>query len=459
MAEPSEVRGRATERPAGARRRLGQSAVIGLCDLLGAAVAVIPAAPIAGWQVAGVVAALVAVTTPAGLGGYHWRSTPSVLDDLPGIVSRVLAVALLALSVPLLADRPEWAKGALLTAITVLACTILARILAYGVLGRLRRRGVGLANTLVIGCAEEGLHLGGALRADPAHGARMIGFVDDGPDPVEDATPPLLGGLDRLAELIRAHDIDLLIVAFGRRGSDALVEPLRNLGRLQCEVFVLPRLFEMYDGIDRAQLVDGVTLVRMRRAAFRGGTRMVKRVLDTALAALALLVLSPLLAALALAVRLDTGPGVIFRQRRIGMNGIPFTLYKFRSLKPAGDEGDIRWNIDNDSRLGPVGRFIRRTSLDELPQLWNIVKGDMSVVGPRPERPHFVEQFTATVPGYQHRHRVPVGLTGYAVTHGLRGDTSIERRAKFDNLYAESWSLWLDIKIVLRTARQLLWPR
>jgi len=179
--------------------------------------------------------------------------------------------------------------------------------------------------------------------------------------------------------------------------------------------------------------------------------RAVKRGLDVVGALVGLVLVLPTLLALAVAVRIEGGPGVIFRQQRVGQHGRVFTLYKFRSLKPVGNEGDVRWNIDDDARLGPVGRFIRRTSLDELPQLVNVLKGDMSLVGPRPERPYFVEEFSATVPGYAQRHRVPVGLTGLAVVEGLRGDTSIEERARVDNLYADTWSLKLDLLILLRT--------
>ena len=148
---------------------------------------------------------------------------------------------------------------------------------------------------------------------------------------------------------------------------------------------------------------------------------------------------------------MELGRGVIFKQRRIGLDGRPFTLYKFRSLTPLADEGGTRWTIDGDPQLGPVGRFIRATGLDELPQLVNILKGDMSLVGPRPERPLFAEEFSVTIPGYRYRHRMPAGLTGYAAVRGLRGDTSIADRALVDNLYADSWSLWLDVTIVLHT--------
>ncbi len=151
---------------------------------------------------------------------------------------------------------------------------------------------------------------------------------------------------------------------------------------------------------------------------------------------------------------------MIFRQVRVGRDGRLFEVLKFRSMRPeAPGEADVRWSIAADERVGPVGRFIRRTSLDELPQLFNILRGDMTIVGPRPERPHFVEQFSGEWPHYTYRHRVPVGLTGLAQVSGLRGDTSIDERARYDNYYIENWSLWLDVKVILRTVRQVLGAR
>jgi exopolysaccharide biosynthesis polyprenyl glycosylphosphotransferase len=203
--------------------------------------------------------------------------------------------------------------------------------------------------------------------------------------------------------------------------------------------------------------VWGIPLIRVRRAPFRTQGWKLKRALDVLTSGVALLLLAPVLSACALGVRLEGGPGVIFRQSRVGLDGRPFQVLKFRSLKPL-DEGEsqTQWNIAQDHRLGPFGRFLRRTSLDELPQLWNILRGDMSLVGPRPERPHFVNQFSTHVPRYMARHRVPSGLTGWAQVHGLRGDTSIEDRARFDNYYIENWSPWLDVKILLRTVSQVV---
>jgi lipopolysaccharide/colanic/teichoic acid biosynthesis glycosyltransferase len=199
-------------------------------------------------------------------------------------------------------------------------------------------------------------------------------------------------------------------------------------------------------------LAAGITPVRLPRSA----AQLVKRGVDVLGAAIGLLLVLPVMAVVALAVRIEGGPGVIFKQERVGQFGRIFTLYKLRSLKPVADEGDVKWNIDNDARLGRVGRFIRRTSLDELPQLWNVLVGDMSLVGPRPERPFFVDQFSASIPGYADRHRVPVGLTGLAVVKGLRGDTSIPERAAVDNDYADRWSLALDLMVIARTALYLV---
>ncbi|MDN5861271.1 MAG: sugar transferase [Pseudonocardia sp.] len=184
--------------------------------------------------------------------------------------------------------------------------------------------------------------------------------------------------------------------------------------------------------------------------------RAAKRTIDVAGALIGLLLVLPILLVAAIAVRIEGGPGVIFRQTRVGQHGRHFTLYKLRSLKPEAGEGDVRWNIDHDARLGRVGRFIRATAIDELPQLVNVLVGDMSLVGPRPERPHFVDQFCTTIPGYAARHRVPVGLTGLAVVKGLRGDTSIADRAAVDNTYADGWSVGLDLLIIARTARYLV---
>jgi exopolysaccharide biosynthesis polyprenyl glycosylphosphotransferase len=203
--------------------------------------------------------------------------------------------------------------------------------------------------------------------------------------------------------------------------------------------------------------IGGYPVVRLRPDPTSRPTWWIKRVLDAGFAALALVLLSPVVAVCALAILVESGRPVLFHQTRVGLDGIPFRIHKLRTLKPEDEhESQTMWNIANDRRLGTVGRILRRTSLDEVPQLWNILRGEMSFVGPRPERPGFVEMFTVEHARYWARHRVPAGLTGLAQVNGLRGDTSIADRARFDNYYIANWSVWLDIKILALTVREVV---
>jgi lipopolysaccharide/colanic/teichoic acid biosynthesis glycosyltransferase len=182
---------------------------------------------------------------------------------------------------------------------------------------------------------------------------------------------------------------------------------------------------------------------------------MFKRVLDVVVSGTILFLGAPVLAAVALAVKLSSPGPILFRQKRIGQDGREIEVLKFRTLRH-NDQSDTQWSVIGDARLTSIGRFLRRSSLDELPQLWSVLRGEMSLVGPRPERPFFVRRFSADVTGYEDRHRLPVGLTGWAQVHGLRGDTSIAERARFDNHYIEHWSLWRDLVILGRTATEVV---
>jgi lipopolysaccharide/colanic/teichoic acid biosynthesis glycosyltransferase len=194
--------------------------------------------------------------------------------------------------------------------------------------------------------------------------------------------------------------------------------------------------------------------MRVRTPNLNGPGLALKRSFDVAVAATVLVVIAPVMGLIALAVRWE-GPGVIFRQPRVGRNGQVFDVLKFRTVSTDHD-GDTTWSADSTADRTRVGTFLRRTSLDELPQLWNVLRGDMSLVGPRPERPFFAHRFGTDIPGYHDRHRLPVGLTGWAQVNGLRGDTSIPQRARFDNYYVERWSLWFDVVILLRTLPAVL---
>ncbi len=263
---------------------------------------------------------------------------------------------------------------------------------------------------------------------------------------------PVLGGPEELAGIVERSHVSAVIIAFGTMSEDRMNAVLRACEPLGVEVYVVPRFFDA--GIAPAGLLAddiwGIPLIRLRRPALRPGARLVKRCFDVVVAGVGLLMSAPVLLALAVAVHLSSPGPVLFRQWRVGRDGRRFELLKFRTML-VNDDADTTWSVQDDRRVTPIGQFLRRTSLDELPQLVNVLRGDMSLVGPRPERPHFAQRFSDRVPRYDARHRVPAGMTGWAQTHGLRGDTPIPDRVRFDNYYIEHWSLWLDIVVLART--------
>ena len=394
----------------------------------------------------------------AAAGLYRSRLSLSALDDLPALAGRALAAGALTTTVAVLVQDGRVDPGLVGTAALLAVLVVALRAAAYLLVRRCRARGWVAHPTLVLGAGRIGGQLATLLVEHPAYGLRPVGFLDGDPLLEPDERPvPLLGGLESLATIILEFGVRDVVVAFGSAPESQMVDVIRTCDRLHVEIFFVPRLFELSHTSRDMDQVWGMPLVRLRRAAFRTFSWKLKRVIDVVVSGAAVLALAPVLAVVALAVRLEGGPGIIFRQERVGLDGRAFSVLKFRSLAPVDEsESASRWNIALDDRLGPVGRLIRATSLDELPQLWNILRGDMSLVGPRPERPLFVEAFTRSMPRYVARHRVPAGLTGWAQVHGLRGDTSIADRARFDNYYIENWSLWADIKIMVRTVAAVL---
>jgi exopolysaccharide biosynthesis polyprenyl glycosylphosphotransferase len=258
-------------------------------------------------------------------------------------------------------------------------------------------------------------------------------------------------------DFVRTHRVDRLIVTDPSLSPDArldLVEACHEEG-VRCDF--VPELFEVMLGRVRVEEIDGVPLVGVRLVPLGRLQRFQKRTLDLVGSAAGLLVLAPLLLVVAACVRLDSKGPVLFRQRRLGRDGREFDMLKFRSMPMTAERGTgpVRATRD-DPRPTRVGRVLRRTSADELPQLWNVLQGEMSLVGPRPERPVFVDEFRRSIPRYLERHGVKSGITGWAQVHGLRGDTSIEERTRYDIWYVENWSIGLDLRILALTLLRFL---
>lgn len=398
----------------------------------------------------------------AATGGfYRSRLNLSLFDDGPALLGRLLAASAVvaATSTVIGVQLPSSWWWAVTVAATLM---LLGRAVVHGGARALRRRRWVSHSAIIVGSGVVGRELADNLRAHPRYGLDPVCFYDPHPDgstlplPVLGAENSGRPGMS-LEAVSSALHANVVIVAFTQTAEADLVDVVRTCSKLDAEMFAVPRLFELHSADGReVEDVWGTPLVRLRRASYRSRAWTGKRAMDLIFSSVALLLLSPLLATISLAVLISMGRPIFFRQERVGVDGHPFSIIKFRSLPNASDaRTDTEWT-SSARPPNALGGFLRSTSLDELPQLWNIVRGDMSLVGPRPERPQFVETFSAIYDRYGHRHRVPSGLTGLAQVNGLRGDTPIGDRTRFDNAYVERWSLRSDIKILLQTIGAVL---
>lgn len=333
---------------------------------------------------------------------------------------------------------------------------LLGRLVSFRLVAAARSKGYDLEDALIIGIGPIGLDLAQALLDTPSFGLVPCGFVDRFQ---EELPLPILGRPENLPEILEQTGIRHVVLAFGSAGEEELVSIIRRCQDRMVQFYAVPRLFELgLSAGDVGYEVSGLPLVPVRRPGMSCNMWPAKRAFDLVAASALFLLTLPLLVGCALAVKLTSRGPVFFRQVRIGVGGRPFEILKFRSMK-VNDESSTQWSVEEDDRVTKVGRFLRPSHLDELPQLINVLRGEMSLVGPRPERPHFVEQFSSEIDSYQYRHRVPVGITGWAQVNGYWGDTSIETRVRLDNRYIENWSLWRDLVIGLRTIPTLLGKR
>ncbi|MET7750309.1 sugar transferase [Micromonospora sp. NPDC005367] len=404
------------------------------------------------WRGTLVMAGLTVAIFAAG-GLYRARRHVSILDELPSISGRLLAAgAVVAIIAALRHESAQYVGGFVRGVAISAGLVVIGRMITRELATIARKRRWVEHNTIIIGSGPTAVELARLLRRYPRYGLRFTGCVDTtarrGPGSL-----PLIGTFDQLEQLVTTVECDVLIIADPQCSEAFLTQILRRPGTASCDLWAVPRLWGSRSQGDHIGAIPIVRVGGITLSGFRWG---LKRASDIVVSALALLMLSPVLLLCAIAIFFEGGRGIFFYQERIGRDGKPFRIVKFRSMRPLDEhESQTNWSIAHDRRVGPIGRFMRRTSLDELPQLWNILRGDMSVVGPRPERPYFVEKFSAEYPHYAMRHRVPVGLTGLAQVSGLRGDTPISDRARFDNYYIENWSLWLDAKVLLRTVSEV----
>jgi exopolysaccharide biosynthesis polyprenyl glycosylphosphotransferase len=318
----------------------------------------------------------------------------------------------------------------------------------------LYRSGRSLRNALIIGSGAAAGEIADALRRNPLLGHRLCGYVAAEPA-VAGPGLPYLGTLEEVPAIVEREEAELALIALPASRHDELFRLVEACEGMEIEFLLVPDIVELAASTLTVKEIAGMPFIKIKGMPITAWGRILKRIFDLLVSAALLLVLSPVLLLAAACIKLDSPGPVFFSQERLGRGGKPFRMLKFRSMKAGAEAGDraAGLGVDNDPRQTRVGTFLRRTSIDELPQLLNVFMGEMSLVGPRPERTYFVEQFRDDIPKYLDRHRMKTGMTGWAQVNGLRGNTSLEERVKFDLYYIENWSMAFDLQILLRTAR------
>jgi exopolysaccharide biosynthesis polyprenyl glycosylphosphotransferase len=319
-------------------------------------------------------------------------------------------------------------------------------------------RGNDLQDVVIVGTNRTARRVYDSITLNPALGYRVVGFFSvNGLDEMETSGIDFLGNISHVPDYIREHRIDIVLVSLTYKDHPLMYELVRDCEGLNTEIMMIPDLLELMTSRVRIKELHGIPFIKIKAVPLTTWNLIVKRTFDMAASAFFLLITSPIIAVIALLVKLDSPGPVFYRQERVGLDGKPFRLIKFRTMHINAENttGPV-WAQKNDPRKTRVGAFLRRFSLDELPQLVNVFWGDMSIVGPRPERQHFVDQFKKEIPKYLDRHRVKTGMTGWAQVNGLRGNAPIEERTKYDVYYVENWSLVFDLKIILKTVRAVL---
>lgn len=332
-----------------------------------------------------------------------------------------------------------------------------ARLVVRIVIGLLRRRRLAVERVIIIGAGSVGHRLMETIRNSPQLGYEVVGFIDNDPAITNVDGMPVLGTANDLPKALIDNRADDVLIALPHASSREILEIAARCEPAKVNMRVFPDVFQIIASEVSINDLNGIPLVTVHDVALRGWRLTLKRAVDVIMSSILLVILSPLLLLVAILVKLSSPGPAFYLQERVGLDGKPFPCIKFRTMRQNAEAqtGPV-WATAHDDRRTRLGALLRRFSIDEFPQFINVLLGDMSIVGPRPERPAFVEQFRQEIPRYMERHKEKAGITGWAQINGLRGDTSIEERTRYDVWYVEHWSIWLDMKIMLRTVVEMV---
>ena len=387
---------------------------------------------------------------------YHQRRAASRFDEAYAIAQNVSIGTLLAVAFESLAFKNsalelDYPRGVVVYAwLLGIVLVVVGRMLYRYLTVRLRDFGIGRDNVLLVGSGEVARTIAEKIRWSPTLGLNIVGAVN-GEEVGAVGEVPIIGTTAELPEIIDQYEVDEVIIALPEASRHELVQLVSKCQRGRVDIKVYPDIFAYMAGGLTVDDLNGMPLLSVRDVALRGWKLSLKRAMDVVGAFAGLVALSPFMTLTALLIKLESPGPVFFCQDRMGLDGRPFPMIKFRTMRQDAERDGPGWTKPGDPRVTRLGAFMRKTNWDEIPNLINVFYGQMSLVGPRPEQPYYVQRFREYIPRYMERHREKAGMTGWAQVNGLRGDTSILERTKYDLWYVENWSLWLDIKIVIRT--------
>lgn len=387
---------------------------------------------------------------------YRPKRLSSYVDEIFDITKACSFSVLILVSLTFFFRQYDYSRLMFATfwVMTIVAMMV-ERVAFREVLRYLRRKGYNLRFAVIVGTGKTAEDIFKRIDIHPELGIKVVGFLSSNPGYLQDDKKgriPVLGTYDNIKDVIKNNKIDQIIVALPTEEHHVTIDVLKRIDDEMVDIKVIPDLWEfmtLRGGIDE---LDGLPIITLQDTPLYGWNIVLKRVTDIGLSIIAIIITAPVMILISV-VNKRTSPGpIFFRQERMGLDGKTFDMLKFRSMQvDAEAQSGAVWAKENDPRRTRLGTFLRKTSLDELPQFFNVLKGDMSIVGPRPERPVFIEEFRKNIPGYMLRHKMKAGITGWAQVNGWRGNTSLEKRIECDLYYIENWSLWLDIKIMWLT--------
>ncbi len=402
----------------------------------------------------GMVLAVVQLVTFVGMGLYQPRRGTSLVDEISRIVAAVLINVLLSISI-LYFLRVDQVSRLTITyyAIADIIVVSWARAATRRALGSLRARGYNSRSVVIIGTGDAARRLTQIIETQPILGLRIAGYVTANGEQPPSADWRIIGSFDSLDQVIKSSRPDVVLYSLAEQGGERLTAVLNLCDQEGITLKIVPGFSSLIAAKGQVETMEGIPIISIREVPARTGfNRFLKRGFDFLFSLSVILLLSPVFILTAVAIKLTSRGPVFYKQERVGLDNRPFNMLKFRTMRvQQKQDSDTIWTTRGDPRITPIGSIMRKLSIDEIPQFFNVLSGSMSVVGPRPERPYFVGQFKDQYHHYMRRHAVKAGITGWAQINGLRGDTSIKDRIDADIFYIENWSFWFDLKIILLT--------